>query len=261
MISDRIAKFLLVSLLLFVCTGCSKKEITPDEAARVIEEFNSKDYSYTVEYYNLGLDGSKDVLDERKGMKTEEPYIQYEITTLEPPQGEYEKYWIENDGNLNFYVTIALSGNQKTAWITSSGKANKEARGTNWYDRDGLEYKFDRIEEQCFVVSAEYEVETPVNSYPPGLSDDPNATINMTLPVKVEYYIDKETEKVDSIHILQLGTGRVMEISKLVADGMKFEDAEESVDHSGKYGYPEMDYQITYEKDIEISIPDDLPVQ
>lgn len=251
----------IVSLLLFVCIGCSKEEITSDEAAQIIEEFNSKDYSYTMAYYNLGIDGSKDVLDERKGMKIEDPYRQYEITTLDPPQGEYEKYWIENDGNLNFYITIALSGDQKTDWITSSGKANKEARGTNWYDRDGLEYKFDRIEEQCFVVSAEYEVGAPVNSYPLGLSEDPSATINMTLPVKVEYYIDKETEKVDKIHILQLGAGRIMEISKLVADGMKFEDAEESVDNSSEYGYPEIDYQIVYEKDIVINIPDDLPVQ
>ena len=55
------------------------------------------------------------------------------------------------------------------------------------------------------------------------------------------------------------GDGQVVVID--FSDGMKFEDAEESVDHSGKYGYPEMDYQITYEKDIEISIPDDLPVQ
>lgn len=251
----------IVSLLLFVCIGCSKEEITSDEAAQIIEEFNSKDYSYTMAYYNLGIDGSKDVLDERKGMKIEDPYRQYEITTLDPPQGEYEKYWIENDGNLNFYITIALSGDQKTDWITSSGKANKEARGTNWYDRDGLEYKFDRIEEQCFVVSAEYEVGAPVNSYPLGLSEDPSATINMTLPVKVEYYIDKETGKVDKIHILQLGAGRIMEISKLVADGMKFEDAEESVDNSSEYGYPEIDYQIVYEKDIVINIPDDLPVQ
>ena len=250
----------IVSLLLFVCIGCSKEEITSDEAAQIIEEFNSKDYSYIMEYYNLGTDGSKDVLDERKGMKTEDPYRQYEITTLDPPQGEYEKYWIENDGNLNFYITIALSGDQKTDWITSSGKANKEARGTNWYDRDGLEYKFDRIEEQYFVVSAEYEVETPVNSYPLGLSGDPGDTINMTSPVKVEYYIDKEAEKVDKIHVLQLGAGRIMEISKLVADGMKFEDAEKSVDNSSEYSYPEIDYQIVYEKDIVINIPDDLPV-
>lgn len=205
----------IVSLLLFVCIGCSKEEITSDEAAQIIEEFNSKDYSYTMAYYNLGIDGSKDVLDERKGMKIEDPYRQYEITTLDPPQGEYEKYWIENDGNLNFYITIALSGDQKTDWITSSGKANKEARGMNWYDRDGLEYKFDRIEEQCFVVSAEYEVEAPVNSYPLGISEDPSATINMTVPVKVEYYIDQETE---------------------------------TVDNSGEYGYPEIDYQIVYEK-------------
>lgn len=96
---------------------------------------------------------------------------------------------------------------------------------------------------------------------PLGLSEDPSATINMTMPVKVEHYIDQETEMVDKIHVLQLGAGRIMEISKLVADGMKFEDAEESVDNSGEYGYPEIDYQIAYEQDIEINIPDDLPVE
>ena len=52
-----------------------------------------------------------------------------------------------------------------------------------------------------------------------------------------------------------------MEIYKLIADGMQFEDAEESVDNSGEYGYPEIDYQIVYEEDIEISIPDDFPLQ
>lgn len=82
--------FTIISLLISTCTGCARKRISSAEAAEIIEEFNFQNYSYTMKIYNLSTDGSEDILYERKGMKTEDPYRQYEITTKDSPDREYE---------------------------------------------------------------------------------------------------------------------------------------------------------------------------
>lgn len=251
--------FAIITLLIFICAGCSREGISSAEAAEIIEEFNSQDYSYTMKIYNLGTDGSEDILNERKGMKTEDPYRQYEITTKDSPDGEYEKYWIENGDTYNCYFNFILSG-EISDWIPTSGGAQKEARGTAYYDRNGLEYKFERDEEQYYVVYTEYELNSPYNAILLGLSDDPNETINMDTSTKVEFYIDKEAKKVDRIRVLLQGLGRISEIQTLVDEGMEYEEAVETVDETDQYSYPVYDYQIEYTDDIVINIPNDFTV-